>query len=410
MHRIMQAVPIWLHHDFYRPASWLSVALSAAGSIVAPPEDSVVVIVAVMTAAVVIAIGEVPAGIPQWTGMTAVSRRGWRRLCWSEPSLPGGLAWLCLRIMWPMLGLLSGQLLAGFGPPLSPVERVEAVTAGILAMGLAGATLAGSLVVGLAAADAATATLVTGWLAAGGAAWAQELTRPQITGVSILTVLAGWLFSVAGLLAVFCWLSSQSGEPLIGGLPRAEPSSSSGRVGRFALLSLLGVLPARSSWRRFLAALVMGVLLAGMVGWLLLMPELALRYVALALLGFGGLAIPAAALLDGRQVRRGWQRLVVMTAADPWWRCSVVLDTPTQAAVVFVGHAAIVLWPPLVVAAVAFGGSAGLAALQVAGSVAAGTGLISIGCFLAAICRVRGETTLGIGLCLLSCFLWGVGP
>lgn len=409
MRTIVQPTRIRLHYDFCRPASWLSVALALAATVFASTEAAVSAIFAVVTAAVVTAVGEVPAVIPQWTGMTAVNRRGWRRLGRSNISLPGGLGWLFLRLLWPAMGFVLGNLLAGFFWPLSLLNQVEILAVGILAVGLSGATLAWFLVVGLTPADAASATLLAGGLAAGGVVGTEKLTVPPTAGVLVLVGAVGWLLCVTAMLAVFCWLSSQSGEPLVGRLPRMNSSSSPRAVDQLASISLLGVLPARSPWRRFLRVVVMGGLLAGMVVWLLLVPNSAPRYTVVALICFGGLAIPTASLLDGRQVRQGWQRLVNVTATRSSWRCSIVPDTPSQTLVVFIGHAAVVLWPPLVVAVVALGGPGGLAAVSVVAAVASSVSVITLGCFVSALLGVRGETTLGIGLLLWACSLWGVG-
>ena len=404
---MVRAAVVWLRHDFWRPASWLATGLAAAGSYAASADASVVVILAVLPAAVVTAVGEVPAGIPRWAGMTALSLRGWRRLYRPEPTLPGGLAWLLLRLLWPLAGWVAGGLAASY-LTFEPGAIMGSMVAGGLALLLAGITLAGFLWVGLTAADAATATLVAGWSAAGGVATAGGPAGLPPAGVAVVVGVAVWLFSVLSLLAIFCWLSSRGGEPLVGGLPRAEPLSSSRAADRLALISLLGLLPARSPWRRFLRAMVMGGLLAGMVGWLLLMPGASGGYAVLASLAFGGLAIPAASLLDGWRVRRGWEVMAATTTGGPWWSPAVP-NAATQAVVVLAGHAAVVLWPPLVVAAVAWGGPAAMAAGSVAASVAGGVGLVSLGCILAALARARGETVLGIGLCLLFCVLWGVG-
>jgi hypothetical protein len=410
---MVRAIRVWLRHDLWRPASWLAAVMAAAGSAATVLVTPLVVVLVVIPAAVVTAVGEVPASIPQWQGVALLNRRGWRRVFWPEPALPGALAWLALRLVWPLAGWVSGPMWAGLFLPSGLEDGnvgvlAAGLVAGLMGIALAGVLLAGFLVAGLTAADAATATLVSGWLAAGGAAqFAQE--SGFLAGLGGLLVgSAGWLLGAAILLAVFCWLSSLGGEPLVGRLPRTEPPASTRVADRLVFLGLLGVLPARSPWRRFLRAVIMVGLLAGMVAWLLLLPEASAWFAVLALLSFGGLAIPVAALLDGRQVRQGWVLLAAATARGPWWRCPALPTVSIQVAVVFAGHAAVVLWPPLVVAAVAAGGPAATAAVSVAASVAGGVGVVSVGCFLATRAGVRGETVQAIGLCLLACGLWGV--
>ena len=64
------------------------------------------------------------------------------------------------------------------------------------------------------------------------------------------------------------------------------------------------------------------------------------------------------------------------------------------------------LWPPLVVAVVAFGSSAALPALLVAAGLAAGATLVGGGCVAALLRGFRGDTALAVGLSLLVFSVW----
>ena len=156
----------------------------------------------------------------------------------------------------------------------------------------------------------------------------------------------------------------------------------------------------------------MGLLLVGMVGWLLLKPGTAAAFGLFACLVFGSLAIPLATLGDGFRVHRGWQPLVATASTtDGWWWTSLTVpDALRQAAVALGGQAAVVLWPPLAVLAVLFG-SPGFAAVGSVVLLVAGVAVVvAAGCLVAVAATARGETAQGVGLCLLAICLWAAFP
>ena len=398
---------ILVRHDACRPASWLAVALAgASAAFVFAGLAATVAGLVVLSAAAVVAIGDVPAGFSVWDSSLMLRRRGWNRFSRSALALPAAGVWVCGRLGWPVLGLaIAAGLLAG-GGTAEPL-----LAAGLLAVLLAGMTAVGLRLAGLSAADAATATLLAGWLAAASVALADGLL-PSGGGLSGLLIgLGGWLIVTAGLLLAEQSLRLAGPEPVAGMLPRQLPAGLPGVASESELLAtvgLMGVLPARSPWRRALRTTALLVALGGMIGWLLLNPLAAGRYGLLAAALFGGLALPASALLDGRTVLAGWRRLLATSCGgDPRSLGWLAVPTPQlQATVVLAGHALLILWPPLVVAVVALGNPAAGTALVTAAGLAAATAVISGGCVTAHALACSGETVLGVALCLEAACGW----
>lgn len=401
---------IRLRHDARRPASWGSVALAAAAAaFVGTGLDASVAGFAVVTAAVVVGIGELPAAFPVWDASLVLQRSGWCRFSRPPLALPAAGSWLAWRLLWPLLGLgLAGAVLMARGRPTETATML--LSAGGLAGGLAALTTAGFRLAGLSAADTATATLLAGWLAAAAMALTVGLIPAGGEGPLLLVGFGCWLAVAGGLLGLAQWLQLTGQGPIAGLLPRQFPAAAAGPRGpdRLAAIGLLGVLPARSIWRRLLRNAAMLLALGGMIGWLLLDPLAAGRYALLAAVIFGGFGVPAAALLDGREVVCGW-RFLIGSVGGPGPGLSGLLAVPTpglQAAAVLAGHASLMLWPPLVVAVVAAGNPAALPALMTAVVLAVGAALASGGCVAAHARGYRGETVLAIGLGLLACSVW----
>ena len=363
--------------------------------------------------AAVIGIGELPTELPRWVGLVAGRQRSWRRFQWYPFVLPGGVGWLAVRLLWPLAGLLAGGVVVAGGLVADGREEsLSAVFAGVMAVSLAGLTVVSLLLVGFTAADAATATLVSGWLATAVVAGRGAVSSDGGTGLLLVSGGATWLVVAGILLAFQIWLASRTGDPVVGALPRAEPLRPSRAADRLAPIGLLGILPACSAWRRSLRSIAMGLLLVGMVGWLLLNPRTVAAFGLFACLVFGSLAIPLAALGDGFRVHRGWQPLVATTSAasDWWWASLVVPDALRQAGVVLGGQAAVVLWPPLAVLAVLFGSPGFPAVGGVVLLVGGVTVVVATGCLVAVAATARGETVQAVGLCLLAICLWGAFP
>ena len=148
--------------------------------------------------------------------------------------------------------------------------------------------------------------------------------------------------------------------------------------------------------------------LTAMIGWLLLDPSLVRRYGFLGMAIFGAFAVPAAALLDGREVFSGWRSLVrSVSGISP--HGAMLLTLPSaglQAAFVFIGSGCLMLWPPLVVAVVTLGSPAALPALLLAAGLAAAATLVGGGCVAAHLKGCRGDTALAVGLSLLVFSVW----
>ncbi len=400
---------IRLRHDVRRPASWGSVALAAAAAAyVGTGLDAGVAGFVVVTAAVVVGIGELPAAFPVWDASLVLRRSGWRRFSRPPLALPAAGGWLAWRLLWPLLGLgLAGVVMIARGRPTAAATMLSA---GGLAGGLAALTTAGLRLAGLSAADTATATLLTGWLAAAAMALTGGLIPAGGEGPLLLVGSGCWLVVAGGLLGLAQWLQLTGQGPIAGLLPRQFPVAAAGPRGpdQLAAIGLLGVLPARSLWRRLLRSAAMLLALGGMISWLLLDPLATGRYALLAAVVFGSFGVPAAALLDGREVVCGWRSLIGSVGGPgPGLSCLLAVPTPgLQAAVVLAGHASLMLWPPLVVAVVAAGNPAALPALMTAVVLAAGAALASGGCVAAHARGCRGETALAIGLGLLACSVW----
>jgi hypothetical protein len=335
---------------------------------------------------------------------------GWCRCSRRPLALPAAGGWLTCRLLWPLLGLVSaGAVAAAQGEPVEVVMLV--VVTGSLAGGLSALTTVGLRLVGLSAADAATATLLAGWLAAAGMAVTSGFFPVGSEWPLVLVGLGCWLVAAGGLLGLAQWLQLAGDGPIAGLLPRQFPLA--GRRGprgpdRLAAIGLLGVLPACSPWRRSLRNAAMLLSLSAMIGWLLLDPSAAGRYGLLGTAIFGALAIPAATLLDGHEVSRGWRSLVrTVSGIGPRGRKLLTLPSPgLHSAFVFVGTGCLMLWPPLVVAVVAVGSSASLPALLVVAGLAAGAALVSGGCVAAHLSGCRGDTALAIGLSLVVFSVW----
>lgn len=402
---------IWLRHDIRRPASWAAVALAAAAfAFVSVGLKVSLTSVAVMTAAAVVAIGELPAAFLVWDASFALQPGGRYRFRRQPLALPAAGSWLACRLVWPLLGLGGAAASAVLQGSPSGVILIG-VVAGTVATGLTALTTGGLRLAGLSAADAATASLLAGWLAAAGMALTGGLFPASGEWPLLLVGFGCWLVVAGGLLGLAQWLHLSGGGGIAGMLPRQlsfAAASGARRPDQLAAIGLLGVLPARSAWRRVLRTAAMLLALGAMIGWLLLDPASAGRYGFLAAAVFGAFGVPAAALLDGWEVVRGWRILSGSTsapgAAAPFF---LALPSPSlQAAVVLAGHGVLMLWPPLVVAVVAVGNPAALPALLVAAGFAAGAALAGGGCVVAHAVGGRGETALAAGLGLLACWVW----
>ena len=100
---------IWLRHDCLRPASWVSLCLAVCATM-APLSKSGLPLFGwgILTAAVAIGMGEVPASLPLWS-FQARTRRwafgGFRR---SVSAVTRGVCWHIVRLIWPTAGLVQG--------------------------------------------------------------------------------------------------------------------------------------------------------------------------------------------------------------------------------------------------------------------------------------------------------------
>lgn len=401
---------IFFRHDLSRAASWLSLLFAAAAFSGVPagvPPAAFGFVAA--AAAAVVAIGELPADFPTWdAGLLLRRDRRWR-FSRRNSALPWAGHWLAARLLWPLLGLLIAGCCV-------PGESLLLLGAGLPAILLAGLTTAGMRLCGLSAADAATATLLAGWLAAAGVAAAA--LWPVAAGWLLPVGLLEWLAVAAGFIGLAQWQQLAGSGPIAGLLPRQQAATAGRGLAATEPLTavrLIGVLPACSVWRRSLRNASLLLSLGGMVGWLLLQPDLSGRYVLFAASLFGAFAIPAAALLDGHDVRVGWRRLLAerdgirgLSAVDPVLLAGrLVRPTPlAQAAVVLGSHAVFLLWPPLVVAIVAVGHPAAGTALATAGLLAGGAAAVSGGCLVCRRLAPSGELSLAVSLCLLAAGLW----
>ncbi|MFM8497701.1 MAG: hypothetical protein ACKOEM_19595 [Planctomycetia bacterium] len=332
--------------DARRPAAWLALVVAVVGAALlsAAPLDGC------PTPSVIAAV--VGAGLAVAAIGDATPRANAADL---------DVARVAERAAWPLVGWLVAA--GGLGDALLAATGAL----GILAGGGLFALLSRR---GMLAADAASATLVVtagagalGWWAGG--AWPGRMPG----GAGAGGVLAGVTIGAWAMLGRW-------------------PSSAA--------------MPARSTARHLLTAAAMMGAMAGMVGWLFLAADLARLDLVASLAWFVALAVPAATLGDGVSHAVVWQRLAGAAPRGGGWRPAPgrVRDS-LQATLT---TAALLGWPPLVVAALAGSDAARLgAALSVVAALAVAAAVLLAIVGLGGVARATPDTQLAVaitGTCL----------
>lgn len=340
--------------DARRPAAWLTLGVAAivAALLSAAPPDGcpppAVIAVAIGASLAVAAIGD---ATPRANAAVIDAAR------------------VAERAAWPLVGWWSGCL---FGWPVAAGGQpdVALAVAGGLGIVAGGGLFALLNRRGLLGADAASATLV---VAAGAGAlgwWAESVWPGQMPGGGVASgVLAG------GAVAAWALLGRQPGG---------------------------GALPTRAAARHLLTAAAMMGAMAGMVGWLFLAVELARLDLAASLAWFVALAVPAATLGDGVSHAALWRRLERLAPRGGGVRLAPGPIRDSLQAVLTT--AALLGWPPIVVAALAGGDVAKSgAALSVVGALAAAAGVLLVIVSLGRAVGATPDTQLAVavaGTCL----------
>jgi hypothetical protein len=301
---------VHLRSDRRRPASWLAVALAAAGTAWAmawlPAEPGVRVAAAIATGALaaVIAIGDPPRGL-----YGPVS--GW--------------AWL--RVAWPLVAVIVVGLACCRGVESLAVCAIACVSIVATAWGMVAAVRGGAM-----PGDAVSVSLACAGVAAAASLFACELGGGEF--VAIGAAGAAWL---AAHTAWRAW-ETRRNEPAMS-LSPAGPA---------------GLLPCGPEGR-LLFGIAMLTALAGMVGWLFLAPESAGWYRLLAAAWFVVGAVPQATLAAGAADDGPRRRLLATrpgprVGARPSLRAALLHADAWRPAAAW---AAVLGWPLLVAAVLA---------------------------------------------------------
>lgn len=338
--------------DARRPAAWLALVVAVVGAALlsAAPRDGC------PTPAVIAAV--VGAGL-------AVAAIGDTTRRANAADIDA--ARVAERAAWPLVGWLLGLLVAAGGSSGAALAATSIL--GIVAGGGLFALLTRR---GLLAADAASATLVVAACSGALGWWADGAWRGRMPGGAVAGgVLAG--------VAVAAWAF----------LGRRQSGAA---------------MPARSTARHLLTAAAMMGAMAGMVGWLFLAADLARLDLVASLAWFVALAVPAATLGDGVSHTVVWRRLERSAPRRAGWPPRPAPGRVRDSLQATLTTAALLGWPPLVVAALAGGDAARLgAALAVVAALAVAAAVLLVIVGLGGVARATPDTQLAVaitGTCL----------
>jgi len=397
---------IWLRHDCLRPASWVSLCLAGCSAFVTPIETGLPLFGwGILTAAVAIGIGEVPASFPLWSFQVHARRCSFGGFTRSASALPQGVSWQLVRLLWPSIGFVVG---IAFMAMLRPIDEVDQLPLLIGGGGIVVVLTAGTLIVflssGFLIADAYSGTLLTGWTAITLVGWSFLFLPPRLIWTTPFVLMVEWIFTGVILLFPTRFFSGGYSESFGSILLRDDTVAGMHQEDVFSSIGLLGILPVRSQWRRTVRLIAIALLLVAMVGWLLLTTSAIPRYEILASIVFGAIAIPAASLLDGYRVVSNWEYLAPRKKRSRWLELLTTPNRICQAGVVLVSYGAIILWPPLVVSLAAVGGPGMGSGLQAASFLAINGLTTMVACLVFQRAMARSETVFAFSLSI-----WVVG-
>jgi len=390
---------IWLAHDCFRPASWVSFWLSMLVAMAAPNQPGMPFFgLAFLTAAVAIGIGEVPASLSLWSSNASAQR--WFSSSGIEASseLPHGIQWQIFRLLWPCVGFLVGLLALGVLAPDGFEGLLSRAFEAGLIIALTTLTIILFYAAGFLVADAFSGTLLTGWTAIAVFGWVFTFMPTGLAWTAPCVLVGVWTCLSGVFLCLRKIFPGGYTEPFENFLYREKPVIDLHEHEIFSSIGLLGILPSRSPWRQSVRIISIGVLLLAMVCWLLLTASPVPRYEILASIVYGAIAIPAACLLDGYRVVHGWDRLVTARHAVRWWEMLTIPHRGSQATTALMSSGVIILWPPLVVSLTAYGTPGADNALRATGCLTMNVLLTWIVCLVFHSSRVRSETVFALVL------------
>ncbi len=364
----------------------------------------------ILTAAVAVGIGEVPAPLPRWSFQVHAKR--WAFGGFSRPvsAITHGVNWHIVRLMWPTAGLVTGVAVMAILWPIHSAEQLPwLIGGGWVVIVLTAGTLVTFLISGFLIADAYSGTLVAGWSAITIVGWISSVLPPGLGWMTPFVLFAGWICVGFVLLLLAAGVFSGGSTESFGSiLLRNDSVAGVPKEDVFSSIGFLGILPVRSQWRRSVRMIVIAILLVAMVWWLLLTTSVTPRYELLASIVFGAIAIPAASLLDGYRVVSDWEYLVPRRRQTLW---SEILTTPnrvSQAGFVLVSYGAIILWPPLVVSLASVGSSGAGNGLQAVSLLAVIAVTTLTACLLSQRARARTETVFAFSLTVWVMGVWAM--
>ncbi len=399
---------IWIRHDCLRPASWVSLCLAGCTAFVTPTESGLPLLGwGVLTAAVAIGIGEVPASFPLWSFQVHARRWFFGGFTRSASALPQGVYWQLVRLLWPTIGFGVG---IAFMVMLRPIDAVDQlpwlIGGGGIVVVLTAGTLFTFLSSGFLIADAYSGTLLTGWTAITLVGWSFFFLPPWLIWTTPFVFMAEWVFvGVVFLFATRLFTSGYS-EPFGSILLRDDTVAGMHQEDVFSSIGFLGILPVRSQWRRGVRMIAIVILLVAMVAWLLLTTSVIPRYEILASIVFGAIAIPSASLLDGYRVVSTWEYLLPRKRRSRWLGLLTTPNRICQAGVVLLSYGAIILWPPIVVSLAAVGGPGMGSGLQAASFLAVNGFTTMVGCLVFQRAMARSETVFAFSLAIWVVGIW----
>jgi len=357
---------VHLRIDRRRPASWLAVALAAAGTawlMTWPPADPGVRVAAAIATgglAAVIAIGDPPRGLYGPVG-----------------------GWIWLRAAWPLVAVIAAGLACSRGAESFSIPAVACASLIATAWAMAAAGCGGAM-----PGDAVSMSLATAGIAAAAGLLASEF---------------GWHASVAVGAAGVAWLAAHVAW-------RGWESHRSDFAPSLSPAGPVGLLPCGPEGR-LLFGIAMLTALAGMVGWLFLAQESAGWYRLLAAAWFVVGAVPQATLAAGEaDDRRRWRLLATQPGTregvKPLLRAALLHADAWRPAAAW---AAVLGWPVLVAAVLAPTAAERLDRFATVGGLAAAAGGLTVVAAAARLAGASRETALAVGVGVAAGVAVGVG-
>ncbi len=363
----------------------------------------------ILTAAVAIGMGEVPAPLLRWSFQVHAKR--WAFGGFSRPvsAITHGVNWHIVRLIWPTAGLVTGLAVMAILWPIHSAEQLPwLIGGGWVVIILTAGTLVTFLISGFLIADAYSGTLVAGWSAITIVGWIFSALPPGLGWMTPFVLFAGWICVGFVLLLLAAGVLSGGSTESFGSILLRNDSVGVPKEDVFSSIGFLGILPVRSQWRRSVRMIVIAILLVAMVWWLLLTMSAMPRYELLASMVFGAIAIPAASLLDGHKVVSDWEYLVLPRRQTLWSEILTSSNRISQAGIVLVSYGAIILWPPLVVSLAAVGSSGSGNGLQAVSFLAVIAVTTLMACLMLQRARARTETVFAFSLTVWVLGVWAM--